>query len=386
MRLPNHLRTSTTVSLIVASAVFSGCWSSKKEVGPTEVVDKAIITSETPEEELLDEAKSHYERKLYSSAAKSFEALATSYPLGAYGSYAQLKLGDSHYQQGAYPEAAQVFESFVSEHPGHSSIAYALYMAGVSNLKANSGIGRDMEPVEKSKQHFENLLNDHGDSPYALEARNKLNETEEVLARHDEQIMKFYKKSDLDPAYKERAAAHRKQVAVLGTLKRRAKQTELIGRASLHQRPVVASYRPNSRLVPNSGLAIGHRHSGRARLGAIDSGSTSATSPKSARHLAAVESVACKGDGLPTVVLEFDRSISPSLLRTLAKENSEIISKAGLLTVELPGVDTSNISESCFSNSRISSGSNQDLLISGNFSGAVALPMNDPPRLALVLQ
>ena len=81
-----------------------------------------------------------------------------------------------------YTEAAEQYEVFVNTHPSTIETAYALYWAGWCYYKAAS---TDETLFSKSRAAFQNLINNHAKSPYALKAREKLRELDQIDAKNE---------------------------------------------------------------------------------------------------------------------------------------------------------------------------------------------------------
>jgi len=128
MSLPRYKITILAISVSLATTLV-GCSSnpSKKEV-----VDTGPQSSE---QAYFVKAQKALDRKQYSEAAKSLEAIDTYFPTGQYAQQAQLELIYTKFQQKDYEGTLALADRFIQMNPQHPGAEYAYYVRGVANME-----------------------------------------------------------------------------------------------------------------------------------------------------------------------------------------------------------------------------------------------------------
>ena len=200
--LQRALSKTVIVSLLLATANLAGCWSSsdpepEPEGEAKEIKQKdAADSSEAPEGELVALSKRLYEARMYSVARDSLQSLKDRYPLGAYATFAEIKVADSYYFNGEYNEAAKFYEGFMKNYPGSPDLPYVELQAARSHVRSARGTGRDRQPLERGLTIFDGIVEHYPGTPYAIAAQRERVPIIEQLAEYDRLIINFYKKRE----------------------------------------------------------------------------------------------------------------------------------------------------------------------------------------------
>lgn len=185
------------------------CSSSDNLGGPSELVEAkksaSGFTVDTPEEELLKEGKSLYERGLFSIAKEAFQALRDGYPNSPWADFAELKIADASFESGEYADAKQAFETFVANKPSSPEAPYALFRAGRASEEQFTGVGRDPTPIKQAKEIYIKVREMYPSSPFAAQATERIRRINELLYDYNQKIADFYKRQDLTDAADKRA-------------------------------------------------------------------------------------------------------------------------------------------------------------------------------------
>tara|TARA_B100000676_G_C18077499_1_gene848686 strand:- start:1126 stop:1962 length:837 start_codon:yes stop_codon:yes gene_type:complete len=143
-------------------------------------------------EALYNNALDNLEAGWHQNAAKLFDELERQHPYSAWAIKAQLMAAYSYYQQGAYDETIIALDRYIELHPGHRDVAYAYYLKGLSYYQQISDVGRDQKMTELALATLRDIVKRFPDSPFARDARIKLELTRDHLAGKEMEIGRYY--------------------------------------------------------------------------------------------------------------------------------------------------------------------------------------------------
>ena len=133
-------------------------------------------------------------RKKYKKAAQSLAVIAHDHPYSSLAPRAQLLLAYAYYRRNRKIEALVEAESFILAYPASPSLAYALYLKGLIYFQNVQHVERTQEDMQQARIAFEALQEKFPRSPYANDAKSKLNLVATQLVAHDMQNARFYLK------------------------------------------------------------------------------------------------------------------------------------------------------------------------------------------------
>ena len=161
-----------------------------------------------PPDEELPSAESYYQRgqKIlegrrvflfftdvdYPKAIESFQEVIDNYPYSEYSLLSELAIADIHFERDEFDEASSYYHDFVELHPNHPKVAYALYRNGLCSYNQMRAADRDQAPTREAVAQFRALLERFPDSDMSKDARERLGECENRLARQGIEIGNFY--------------------------------------------------------------------------------------------------------------------------------------------------------------------------------------------------
>ncbi|NHB58359.1 outer membrane protein assembly factor BamD [Acinetobacter shaoyimingii] len=193
MSLPRYKVTILALSLGLA-ATFVGCSSNPKK----DVVDKGPQSSE---QSYYDKAKKALDRRQYSDAAKSLEAIDTYFPTGQYSQQAQLDLLYTKFMQKDYEATVTLADRFIRLNPQHENVDYAYYVRGVANMEQNyEGLlrytslqqaHRDVSYLKVAYQNFVDFIRRFPSSQYAVDAAQRMKFIGQELAESEMNAARF---------------------------------------------------------------------------------------------------------------------------------------------------------------------------------------------------
>lgn len=161
-----------------------------------------------PQEEELPSAESYYQHGIetlagkrsflffhdvdYAKAIEYFQEVIDNYPYSDYAILAELQIGDIHFERGEYEEASSYYHDFVELHPNHAKVSYALYRNGLCSYNQMRSSDRDQGPTREAVAQFKTLIERYPTSEMAPDAKLRLQECENRLARQNIEIGDYY--------------------------------------------------------------------------------------------------------------------------------------------------------------------------------------------------
>ena len=107
-----------------------------------------------------------------------------------------LKRAESFHDQEGYAEAIVEYQHFLDLHRNHILAPYAQYRLALSYFKMIQTIDRDMMPVKKAREEFRELIDEFPASQYEAEARVKIRECQDLIAKNHLFVGTFYYKRE----------------------------------------------------------------------------------------------------------------------------------------------------------------------------------------------
>lgn len=177
-----------------------------REFDPERSTDYVNDGEDIPEETLLNEAQSAYERGLFSLSREKFSKLREDYPGSYYATLAEIKIADTFFYSADYGAAITAYEEFMRLHPAHEASAYVRYQIANSYRKQYTGPEHDPAPILTAIKNYRLMMEKYPRSEFSVLARNRLDECREALAAHEAGVAEFYDKQGAIPARDARLA------------------------------------------------------------------------------------------------------------------------------------------------------------------------------------
>ena len=176
------MRLRSLLALSLIGAALAGCASNDDEVD----------TSERSVEVIYNEAADAMEANDLKAAVDLFNEVERQHPYSRWAARALLMSGYASYLNNDYIAAEGSLDRFISLHPGDDDIAYAYYLRGLTQYEQITDVQRDHSYTENAQEAFEEVIRRFPDSPYARDARLKLDLTEDNLAGKHMEIGRYY--------------------------------------------------------------------------------------------------------------------------------------------------------------------------------------------------
>jgi outer membrane protein assembly factor BamD len=172
------------LALAVATASLAGCsWFGGS---------KEDTFTEQPVEVLYNRALDDLGRQEYKAAAKEFEEVDRQHPYSVWATKAQIMAAFTYYQSNKYDDAIIALDRFIQLHPGHRDIPYAYYLKGLCFYEQISDVGRDQRITQQALDALSEVAKRFPDSPYARDARLKVELCIDHLAGKEMAIGRYY--------------------------------------------------------------------------------------------------------------------------------------------------------------------------------------------------
>jgi outer membrane protein assembly factor BamD len=151
---------------------------------------------------LYKQAKNNMEIGNFSAAAQILSSIDSKFPFGPLSHQVQLDLIYAHYKSGNIDQTLATIDRFIRLNPNHADVEYAIYMRGVVNMEQDAnlfqavfGVDRSDRDPSRSKEAFEDfrrLIEQHPDSKYAPDAKQRMVFIKNRLAKYEIEVARFY--------------------------------------------------------------------------------------------------------------------------------------------------------------------------------------------------
>ena len=174
----------------------SGC----SLLGSDKDTKKLVADGLTPKE-LYQLAEDKVDSGLIEQAIDQYEQILASYPNSKYAVQARIDIAYNLFKQKKYNRAITELDKFIERFPNIAPTPYAYYLRGVvAESKSNSILDkvvtdnaqRDVASVKDAYNYYVMLIETFPDSKYSTEAKNKLENLTNILAKHELYIALYY--------------------------------------------------------------------------------------------------------------------------------------------------------------------------------------------------
>ncbi|MFC0409204.1 outer membrane protein assembly factor BamD [Roseomonas elaeocarpi] len=130
-------------------------------------------------------------------AVELFETVEREYPYSSWATNARLMGAYAEYSRNRYTEALTALDTFIQLHPAHRDIAYAYYLRSLCYYEQINDAQRDQSGTSTAMAALQDVVNRFPDTPYARDARLKIDLARDHLAGREMEIGRFYQKRGL---------------------------------------------------------------------------------------------------------------------------------------------------------------------------------------------
>src|SRR5471032_2284097 len=172
-------------TVLLAATMLAGCsWFSSK--------DENAAYVEQPVDQLYNRALDDLGAENYKQAAKEFEEVDRQHPYSVWATKAQVMAAFTYYQSNKYDDALIALDRFIQLHPGHKDIPYAYYLKALCFYEQISDVGRDQSLTQKALDALAEVVKRFPESPYARDARLKVELAIDHLAGKEMAVGRYY--------------------------------------------------------------------------------------------------------------------------------------------------------------------------------------------------
>jgi outer membrane protein assembly factor BamD len=158
-----------------------------------------IATLASNSDQIIWEAgQKAYQKKQWDAARQHYKRIVDGFPQSEFGPAARLALGDSYYSEGGtanYILAISDYRDFLTLFPSHPRSDYAQFQVAECHYRQRNGADRDQTNTEKALAEFQRLLEAYPSSPYIEEARKRIVDCRQNLARSEFMAGYFYQRT-----------------------------------------------------------------------------------------------------------------------------------------------------------------------------------------------
>lgn len=121
-----------------------------------------------------------------------FEKVIEHNPKGPLAPESQVKLADAYFMAMEYESAEEAYRKLLENYPKSEWAPYAMFRIPLSKLTLETLRERDLGRLWKAREGFEEYLANYPAGNFAEEAKKKIHETEEFIARRQYDIAELY--------------------------------------------------------------------------------------------------------------------------------------------------------------------------------------------------
>src|ERR1039457_2710449 len=155
----------------------------------------AGVQSRQPDKELYEKAMVAMKKGRYDVARLDLQTLLNTYPESEYRMRAKLSVGDTWFKEGgsaALTQAEAEYEDFITFFPNAPEAAEAQMKVGDIYDQQMEKPDRDYNNAQNAEREYRKMINMFPDSTLVPRAKQKLRDTQEVLAERETQIGLYY--------------------------------------------------------------------------------------------------------------------------------------------------------------------------------------------------
>jgi outer membrane protein assembly factor BamD len=173
--------------ILAAGAALTACGGGNKVKSDTRYIARDVDT-------LYNLGKTALDRRQYTQAAALFDEVERQHPYSIWARRAQLMSAFSYYLARDYPKSTESAQRFLSIHPGNKDAAYAYYLISVDYYEQIEDVSRDQKITLQALNAMGELIRRYPDSPYAADAKLKVDLINDHLAGKEMEIGRFYQR------------------------------------------------------------------------------------------------------------------------------------------------------------------------------------------------
>jgi outer membrane protein assembly factor BamD len=173
------------------AALLAGCSSSQPDI--------ATLTSNS-DQVIWDAGQKALAKRDYESARQHFRRIIDAFPQSQYTAEARLGMGESYVKEGGSATdllAVAAYREFLTLYPSHPKSDFAQFQVAEAYFRMKNSPDRDQTNTEHALEEYQRLVELYSGSKYAEEARARIAEVRNSLARAEFTAGYFYQRTRL---------------------------------------------------------------------------------------------------------------------------------------------------------------------------------------------
>ena len=176
------------MTVAVAALTVSACAGNKPR--------QKLAYEERPVELLYNTGYQRLQSKRWTDAVDYFQEVERQHPYSEWSRRAILMQVYAYYQNNNYQDAIAAADRFIALFPGNPSAAYAFYMRAICNFEQIVDVGRDQGYAEAALVGLRDVARRYPNTPYATDARVKIDMVNDQLAGKEMAVGRFYQRAN----------------------------------------------------------------------------------------------------------------------------------------------------------------------------------------------
>jgi outer membrane protein assembly factor BamD len=160
--------------------------------GRQQTLSTRQLAADTSAEGLYAAGMEALNAQQFQRAVELFDAVEREHPYSAFATNAKLMAAYGEYMRNRYTEALGALDRFIQLHPAHRDIAYAYYLRALSYYEQINDTERDQRTTEQAMAALQEVSNRFPNTPYARDARLKIDLARDHLAGREMVVGRFY--------------------------------------------------------------------------------------------------------------------------------------------------------------------------------------------------
>lgn len=192
-RSPLRIAPLKLIGLVAAAAslpLTAGCSMLGGGKGPR---DTGYVARDA--ESLYSAAKARLDAGDVQTAAALFDEVERQHPYSPWARRAQLMSAFSYYLRKDYNKSIESAQRFISIHPGNKDAPYAYYLVALNYYEQIADVDRDQKITQQALTALQDVQRRFPNSPYAADARLKVDLVNDHLAGKEMQVGRFYQRT-----------------------------------------------------------------------------------------------------------------------------------------------------------------------------------------------
>ncbi len=173
------------VGFAVMAASLAACNGGDRARENQQYVDEPVAQLYSRGADLMDDRR-------WSEALRAFEEVERQHPYSSWARRSMLMEAYAHYQANQYDESVEDAQRFLALHPGNESAPYAYYLIAICHFERILDVGRDQGTTGRAMVALQDVIRRYPSSPYARDARLKLDMVHDQLAGKEMDVGRFY--------------------------------------------------------------------------------------------------------------------------------------------------------------------------------------------------